>query len=440
MRYNQTQSKYSISLGKNQREDVLFFMNGGVRKRGKTWSYYFDLGKVDGKRKKKEKGGFRTKKDAEAALVKALNEYNNTGQVFTPSEITVSDYLDQWFALYCEPNLKYGTQQGHWFNIKNHLKPALGDYRLRSLTPAAIQEFVNGLQSSGYAKGTVLQIYSTLRSALKYAVEPLQYISVSPAQLVKIPRNARKPRERHALSMDEWGRIINRFPTGSRYHIPLMIGFYCGLRIAETCGLTWDNIDLEKRSITVNHQITLHENNQDNEPMRSWNISDTKTSGSNRVIPFGETLCRALKAEKSTQAKNEMKLGGRYIIQTAEKRLSKRGDTLFKIASFPKEEAPLLSRAHMVCVNHLGHHTTPSLFEYCTRVINNELGIKFDYHTLRHTHATILIESGADVKNVQTRLGHSNIQTTLQTYVHDTETMAARSVELFEKAAGLKTH
>ena len=59
--------------------------------------------------------------------------------------------------------------------------------------------------------------------------------------------------------------------------------------------------------------------------------------------------------------------------------------------------------------------------------------LAFDYHSLRHTHATMLIEAGADVKNVQTRLGHTNIQTTLQTYVHDTEKMGQRSVELFEQ-------
>ena len=56
-------------------------MVGGVRKRGKTWSYYFDLGKIDGKRKKKEKGGFRTKKEAESALAAAIKEYNNAGQL-----------------------------------------------------------------------------------------------------------------------------------------------------------------------------------------------------------------------------------------------------------------------------------------------------------------------------------------------------------------------
>ena len=65
--------------------------------------------------------------------------------------------------------------------------------------------------------------------------------------------------------------------------------------------------------------------------------------------------------------------------------------------------------------------------------------LAFDYHRLRHTHATLLIESGADVKNVQTRLGHTNIETTLQTYVHDTEKMAGRSVDLFEKITQAKT-
>ena len=65
-------------------------MQGGVRKRGTTWSYYFDLGKIDGKRKKKEKGGFRTKKEAEQALTAAMNEYNNAGTVFEPTEITVA--------------------------------------------------------------------------------------------------------------------------------------------------------------------------------------------------------------------------------------------------------------------------------------------------------------------------------------------------------------
>ncbi len=103
-------------------------MAGGTRKRGKTWSYYFDLGTIGGKRQKKEKGGFKTKKEAETALAKAITEYTSGGQLFEPSSITVSDYLDQWYDLYCKPNLKYTTQVGYLRIMEGHLKPQFGKY------------------------------------------------------------------------------------------------------------------------------------------------------------------------------------------------------------------------------------------------------------------------------------------------------------------------
>lgn len=113
-------------------------MTGGTRKRGSTWSYYFDLGTVDGKRQKKEKGGFKTKKDAEQALTKAMNEYNNSGQSFEPSEITLSDYLDFWFDNFCKMNLKYNTQVGYLQIIENHLKPTFGHYIIFSTPPVSV--------------------------------------------------------------------------------------------------------------------------------------------------------------------------------------------------------------------------------------------------------------------------------------------------------------
>ena len=92
-----------------------------------------------------------------------------------------------------------------------------------------------------------------------------------------------------------------------------------------------------------------------------------------------------------------------------------------------------LQRVNLVCIAENGQYTSTDSFKYCSRVVHNELQLAFDYHSLRHTHATLLIEAGANIKNVQTRLGHTNIQTTLQTYVHDTEKMSEQSVEIFEK-------
>ena len=163
-------------------------MTGGVRKRGSTWSYYFDLGTIDGKRKKKEKGGFRTKKEAEAALAKAINELNTTGQVFEASSITVSDYFDYWYDNYCSMNLKLGTLRQYRMTIDNHIKPSLGQYRLKALQPAVLQQYINDLKKQGYSQKTVAQIRDTISSALSYAVQPMQYIQFNPCQQIKLPK------------------------------------------------------------------------------------------------------------------------------------------------------------------------------------------------------------------------------------------------------------
>lgn len=420
------------------------FLTGGVRKRGSTWSYYFDMGKVDGKRQKKEKGGFKTKKEAEAGLAKAINEYNYSGTVFEPSEITVSDYLDQWYDLYCQPNLKYNTQVGYLRIIEGHLKPKFGQYRLKAITSAALQEYANTLKMNGLSKSHMVGILSVFGAAMDYAVEPLQYLSANPMRYIKFPKIEKKPRERIILTLDEWEKIINRFPAGSRYHIPLMIGFYAGLRISETFALTWDDIDFEKREIYINKQVVKRNFGADvrkvvekkgkKEMRSSWYFTTTKTQSSMRTIKFGETLYQTLKKEYTTQLKNELKYAEYYTIHVLKKETDEKGNEMQRIIPVQKCLESALSRVKMLCIAENGEYTSTDSFKYCSRIIHNELLLAFDYHSLRHTHATLLIESGADIKDVQIRLGHTNIQTTLQTYVHDTEKMSERSVELFEHA------
>lgn len=417
-------------------------MQGGIRKRGSKWSYYFDLGKVDGKRKKKEKGGFRTKKEAEAALTAAMNEYNNAGLVFEPSEITVSDYLEQWYELSCKLNLKYNTQVGYLRIIEGHLKPKFGAYKLKAINSAILQEYANSLKLNGYSKSHIVGILTVFQSALDYAIEPLHYITHNPMKSVKFPKVERKPRERIILTLDDWQRILDRFQD-TRYYIPLMIGFYTGLRISEAFALTWDDIDLDKRVLTVNKQVVKRNFGADvrkvvekkgkKEQRSSWYFTTTKTLSSTRTVPFGESLYLALKHEKTEQKKNEMKYGEYYTVHVLKKEIDEKGNDMMRIVPVQKCVESQLQRVYLVCLAENGQYTSTDSFKYCSRVIHNELQLAFDYHSLRHTHATFLIEAGANVKNVQARLGHSNIQTTLQTYVHDTEKMAEQSVDLFEQ-------
>lgn len=423
-------------------------MNGGVRKRGSTWSYYFDLGKIDGKRKKKEKGGFRTKKEAEQALAAAITEYNYAGIVFEPSEITVSDYLEQWFELYCKLNLKYNTQAGYLRIIEGHLKPKFGMYKLKALNASILQEYANSLKLNGYSRSHIVGILTVFQSALDYAIEPLHYINQNPMKSVKFPKVERKPRERIILTLDEWQLIIDRF-RDTRYYIPLMIGFYTGLRISETFALTWDDIDFEKRTLSVNKQIVKRNFGADvrkvvekkgkKEQRSSWYFTTPKTPASVRTIPFGETLYNALKQEKAAQMKNELKYGEFYTVHVLKKERDEKGDDMYRVVPIQKCVENQLQRVRMICITENGQYTSTDSFKFCSRVIHRELQLAFDYHSLRHTHATLLIESGANVKNVQARLGHTNIQTTLQTYVHDTEKMGEQSVELFEAITRIKT-
>lgn len=114
-----------------------------VTKRGNYFQYQFEIAKVDGKRKFKNKSGFKTRQEAYQAGMKAYNEYTHVGHSFTSATLSHSDYLDYWMKTYCEANLRYNMIRAYKSIIKNHIKPRLDFYRLSQITTSALQEFIN---------------------------------------------------------------------------------------------------------------------------------------------------------------------------------------------------------------------------------------------------------------------------------------------------------
>jgi integrase len=403
-------------------------MEGHVRKRGDKWYYSFEASTVDGKRKRIERVGGRTKKEAEAALRVALQEYNNAGLHFEPNEISVSDYMDYWFKNYVLLNCKYNTQTCYEMIIRNHIKPALGIYKLRSLTSAVLQEFVNEKYLFGYSKNHLVNILTVLNGSVKYAVHPCMFIKENPMYYVKRPKYEHTKLETNhkIIAKDDFSQIIERFPFGSTFHVPLMIGYYTGCRIGEVTGLTWDDIDFEKGTLTVNKLLYKREKN--------WYFGSTKTKSSVRTILIGKSLIDLLKKHKKWQLEKRMEYGQHFIQQyETEEVLGK--ENLRRIHSLEISVDPgVMQPIGMICTKENGDMMTSESFKYASRVIHYELGFQFNFHSLRHTHATTLIENGANIKDVQARLGHSNIETTLGTYTHATEKMAEQSVDIFEKA------
>jgi integrase len=391
------------------------------RKKPANWEYRFPIASINGKRQHASQAGFKTQKEAEAAGTKALAEYLNAGQIHKPSDISVADYLDQWLEQYVYVNLRPNSQSTYKGIVNNHIKPAVGHYRLQSLNPSTLQDFVNDQKKKGFSKQHVDLILSTFKGSLNYAIEPLQLIQSNPMMFVKAPKMEKKPRKRIILRMDDWNRIIERFPFESKHHVPLMIGFHTGLRIGEVFGLTWNDIDLDAGTITVNkQQIRFKPSKQ---VKNRWCFAPPKSTASYRTVKIGQTLIDVLKKHKLRQ--KEQKLAcGEYYVRYKTKHIKDEIHDLVQASD---------GNVDLVCTGDDGAWITPETFRYCSKTIQKQLMIQFEFHALRHTHATLLAESGVNPKNLQMRLGHEKIETTLQTYIHDTKAMADETVDMFER-------
>lgn len=406
-----------------------------------NWEYRFEAAPVEGKRKHISKAGFRTKKEALEAGALALSEYNTAGLHFEPSEIGVSDYLDYWYEQYCVTNLKYNTLVTYQNLIKKHIKPYIGVYKLKSLNPSVLQDYANELSKKGYAISYVFGILSTLKVALDYAVFPLKYIRDNPITYIKFPTNGKRRRAREVISKEEFEKIIQRFPFGNRFHIPLLFGWYCGLRISEAFAVTWDDIDFENKTLNIDKQLVKRNYGVDEKTAMKYRKCNEKSAwyfappkyDSYRVIKIGDMLLQVLEKEKERQKKNEELYDDYYTKYVAVNDTDEKGNPITRIVPVQKCIETAQPQLNFVCVEENGIFTTTESFKYAMRVIKTLIETPFDFHSLRHSHATLLIENGVSPKAVQQRLGHRSIVTTLQTYVKATEHMQQEAADAFEE-------
>ena len=152
-----------------------------------SWEYRFQSASVSGQRKWITQAGFQTKQEAYQAGMAAYQEYQNTGVHFTPSERSVSDYMQYWMEEYCKTNLKETTILNYQKKIKNLILPAIGKYKLCSISTIALQQFINRLFQSGYARNTLVVVKGILTNAFRYAKQQ-KLIQENPMVEVALPR------------------------------------------------------------------------------------------------------------------------------------------------------------------------------------------------------------------------------------------------------------
>lgn len=169
-----------------------------------------------------------------------------------------------------------------------------------------------------------------------------------------------------------------------------------GCRRGEILSLKWSDLDEESNTLNVERTLVYDKD--------GYRFTPPKSESSIRKIKIGDSLLKNLKEWKAHQ--NKIKMAYRNVFEDI--------DLIFS--------------------THTGKPIFPrSLTSEFNRAIKNANVTKIRFHDLRHTHATMCLEAGMSLKEVQDRLGHSSIKTTGDVYAHVTESMKEKSVELFEK-------
>lgn len=416
--------------------------NVTIQKRGKYYQYKFEIARVDGKRKFLSKSGFKTKSEAEKEGILAYNEYLNTGKSFSVSEMSYSDFLDYWLDNHCKINLKYHTIEAYSNIVKTHLKPNLGFYKLSQITKPTLQDFLNKIYvEKAYSKNFLNNIRKVLKCSFNYAVDN-EYVKVNSAANLKLPKYNEPPKDvAHIFTTKEINMILDRFKNNHCVYYAFLTAYCTGLRIAEVFALTWDDIDFNNKTISVNKNI-LKKNQAGGTKSRHlsgnsttvWYFGTCKTQTSYRTIPIGETLLKALKEYKEEQEVHRLNYGDTYMKHYQKNVINPYNNKPeIKIVNAYAEIDVALPEVDFVFVKNNGVYEGTDSTKYPFKVIHYELGIPCRFHDFRDTHATKLIESGADIKAVSKRLGHRNIDITYNIYVRVTEKMENETANKFEE-------
>jgi integrase len=364
-------------------------------KTGKRGAPYRVRYTVNGERK--TESGFPTR--AAAALWLAQTETDlNRGQYVDPrqGEILFSAYADDWFARHLVDPATRGKIKSH---LKAHLKPTFGTQPLLNITKAEIRTWV-AQQMRTYASWTVIGRTSVLDSILRAAVDEGR-LRTNPCDGIVVPH---RPTEKRFLTAEEVERIVAALPKRhARHRALILLGAYSGMRLGEMTGLRRRNVDLTAGRVTVADVMASLENGH------RYPRPYPKTNASRRTLKLPPSIVDELRHHLATFA-------GPEFVFVGERSGRPLDDCHFRDRVWKKA----LEAAEIAA-------PLP------------------DIHDLRHTHAALLIAQGTPVKALQRRLGHSNVQTTLNTYGHlypevEDELVAGLERTIVTSADALRVH
>ena len=330
--------------------------------------------------------------------------------IFVPPDMTV----DVWFEFWIENivgDLAPNTLRNYRERYKQNIQPIIGKMLLSDVKPMHCKKVLLSMDAD-YAGSTIRQTYITMGTLLK-AAKMNDLIYKHPMDGVRYTKPVRAPDDIHFLTRDEQIRFLEVAKCSHNYNQYALI-LETGLRTGEMIGLTWDAIDFEKRTLTVNKTLEFRHGEQ------YWRAGPPKTQQSYRTIPLTSHAYDILKQLYS---------------QVSERKESELLNSTLEYMDRRTGETASLCMRDLVFINwRTGEPAKNSSYDTHLYKLCDEAGIRrFCMHALRHTYATRAIESGMQPKVLQKLLGHASIKTTMDRYVHVTNDSMSKAVLQFEK-------
>lgn len=368
-------------------------------KSGVRWMFKF-YGEVDprtGKRKQSTRRGFKTKKEAERAARMLENKIQEG--TYENDDVTYKYILLEWWETY-KNTIKVSTKNNRNSLINNHILPYFGNMKIKDINARYCQRVINEITKNAN-RSSVHIIKSVINLTFKYAVKK-NYISKNPMDHVVIPRQDEeviqsKEEKRNFWKKDEVQSFlaISKNEMEFQDYVMFHVLIYTGMRKGELLALEWEDINFDNNTIHISKTLYFLDGKEI--------VQTTKNVSSNRTIHVDDKTIRYLRKLHYKQKEELLKFG---------------------ITQIPKN---IFIRNDLRPIR----LSTPN--EILNDFIDRHDFHKITVHGLRHTHASLLFEAGADIKDVQTRLGHSNITTTMDTYTHVTETSSIKTAAKFQK-------